>query len=101
MLIEYSPINLSWMTTLLNYIRYLLETSSTPNVSSKDSVDVVIVCALKSPEFEALMQLPWHWEEFMPISEVIFIRRGFFYSNGQKITVAAAHVTRMGMVRQL
>ena len=98
MLIEYSPINLSWMTTLLNYIRYLLETSSTPNVSSKDSVDVVIVCALKSPEFEALMQLPWHWEEFMPISEVIFIRRGFFYSNGQKITVAAAHVTRMGMV---
>jgi len=97
-LIEYSPINLSWLNTLLNYIKYLLETSKLSSHSSNKSVDVVIVCALKSPEFKALMQLPWNWEEFLPISEVIFVRRGFFISNGQKITVAATYVTRMGMV---
>lgn len=97
-LIEYSPTNLSWMFTLLNYVGYLLRSDNTESMKSQDKIDVVILCALKDPEFESLMQLPWYWEEFMPISDNVFVRKGFFYSNGKKITVAATHAQRMGMV---
>lgn len=59
---------------------------------------MTVICALRNPEFEQVLKLPWKWGASEPIDDHTFIHRGTFTSNGIDFSVAAAFAPRMGMV---
>lgn len=99
-IIDYSQIDDEWQQRIINCVKYIVqEKLSRPSeVQSASQTDVVIICALETPEFDALMDLPWNWAAARPIHDHMFVRDGWFFSSGLKITVSAAFATRKGMV---
>lgn len=99
-IINYSQTDNEWQQRIVNCANYILrEKQARPIVTAiAERTDIVLLCALETPEFEALMEVPWNWAPSRPIHDHMFVRDGWFISNGHKITVAAAFASRMGMV---
>lgn len=99
-IINYSPTDIEWIRLIINCVKYIKQVISDESNSTtiKSQVDLVIICALESPEFDAILNLPWNWEASRPIDNLIFVRDGWFYSNNKKISVVATFSSRMGMV---
>jgi nucleoside phosphorylase/CheY-like chemotaxis protein len=99
-IISYSQIDNEWQQRIINCVQYILgEKQARPvEITKPAHLDIVLLCALETPEFEALMELPWNWAPSRPIHDHMFVRDGWFLSKGEKITVAAAFASRMGMV---
>lgn len=99
-IINYSQIDNEWQQRIINCVNYILqEKQARPQeIPNQNAIDVVVICALETPEFEELMKLPWEWTASRPIHDHMFVRDGCFVSKGRKITVSAAFTSRMGMV---
>lgn len=99
-IINYSHIDNEWQQRIINCVQYIMgEKQARPvEITKPIYVDIVLLCALETPEFDALMELPWNWAPSRPIHDHMFVRDGWFLSKGKKITVAAAFSSRMGMV---
>lgn len=99
-IIPYSQTDDEWIQRIVNCVQYIQQESvDRPcNCSDIQRVDVALLCALESPEFEELIKLPWNWSPARPIHDYLFVRDGWLESNGRKISVSAAYATRMGMV---
>lgn len=99
-IINYSPTDTEWVRQIINCVKYIKQVieGDSNSLPIKSHVDLLIVCALETPEFDAVLNLPWNWEASRPIDNLIFVRDGWFYSKGKKITVVATFSSRMGMV---
>lgn len=99
-IISYSQTDDEWIHRILNCVKYIqLESEARPCVCAESpAVDLALLCALESPEFEELVKLPWNWSPARPIHDYLFVRDGWFEAGGKRITVAASFSTRMGMV---
>ena len=60
--------------------------------------DLCVVTALRSPELEAMRNLPWNWEGPRSLDEVGFYYKGSSSSVDSSFSVVAAAAPRMGMV---
>ncbi|WP_303670938.1 5'-methylthioadenosine/S-adenosylhomocysteine nucleosidase family protein [Pseudomonas aeruginosa] len=99
-IIPYSQTDDEWIQRIVNCVQYIMQESvARPCICGEtQSVDVAVLCALESPEFEEIMKLSWNWSPARPIHDYLFVKDGWFESKGTKITVSAAYSTRMGMV---
>ncbi|MBB2758121.1 UNVERIFIED_ORG: nucleoside phosphorylase [Xanthomonas campestris] len=86
-----------WVERIKNCVNYLRSASTAPT-PRKSEADVLIVCALRSPELDAVKRLKWSWEVEAPFDEVSFISRATFKSGEREVRVVAAAAPRMGMV---
>lgn len=93
--LEFSESNDGWCNSILASVEYL-ETKDASHVVAL--ADVVVVCALRSPELDQVLRLPWQWGPSEPIDDHTFIHRGSFNSGSKVYSVAAAFAPRMGMV---
>lgn len=96
-IIEYRESSDSWSSQIVNCIEYL-QRASVENEIPSIKTDVAILCALKSPELDAVLRIPWNWTEPKPLSDSLFARQGSFKSGGREYSVTATHCTRMGIV---
>lgn len=94
--IEYSDVSDEWLHKILACINYALGNNDLEN--SNKNIDLLVVCALLSPELNAVLNLPWNWSEAILIDENIFIYFGSFEVQNKTINVAAAYTLRPGMV---
>ncbi len=96
-LIHYDPTSDSWSNQIINCVNYLQKSS---NVRKKNDYlcDVAILCALRDPELNAILRLPWGWSELKPLAENLFGYEGRFTSNSKEFSVFASYCTRMGIV---
>jgi nucleoside phosphorylase/CheY-like chemotaxis protein len=98
-IINYSHVDNEWQQRIINCVQYILvEKQSRPVETKPAAVDIVLLCALETPEFDAVMELPWNWAPSRPIHDHMFVRDGWFVAKGKRVTVAAAFASRMGMV---
>lgn len=99
-IVNYSQIDDEWQQRIINCANYIVrEKQARPVETEKtERTDIVLLCALETPEFEALMELPWEWAPSRPIHDHMFVRDGWFLSKGRRVTVSAAFASRMGMV---
>lgn len=99
-IVRYSPTADEWIAKIIACAQYMQGNAAEAAVPSATNVDVVIVCALPSPELEQVLKLPWSWcttPTMLP--DATFVHHGSFVTHdGQRYTVAAAHASRMGMV---
>lgn len=98
-IIDYNAESDSWITRIINCLAYLNKRSRhAPHELEKQSIDIAIICALESPEFEEVLKLPWNWGDPRPIDDSVFVRDGSFDVGNRKVTVAATFASRMGMI---
>lgn len=97
--VEYSESNDDWVNQINHCIDYLLSRNNIgePSIPAHQ-IDVAIVCALHSPEYDQVVALDWNWTAPRPLDDITFVQEGHFFSNGKKITVCATYTSRMGMV---
>lgn len=95
--VSYSAVDDSWVQRIVNCAKYLMKNNEQGNKQAFN-FDLAIVCALKEPELEEVLKLPWQWGEPQPLDDVTFFREGSFEVGGSTHRVAALSATRMGMV---
>ncbi|AXI61637.1 hypothetical protein DLD99_14540 [Pseudomonas kribbensis] len=98
-IIEYADHSETWMSRIINCVSYINRSAVSGGIQiDRCSVDVAIICALESPEFEAVLDLPWNWGAARPIDDSVFVRDGWFLLGDTRITVVATFASRMGMI---
>ncbi|HFQ7086730.1 TPA: hypothetical protein ACHSON_002239 [Raoultella planticola ATCC 33531] len=99
-IIRYDINNIEWIRKIINCAKYLIGKigSKDDEVKKQNAVDLAIICALQTPELDAVLRLPWNWGVSRPIDDLIFVRDGWFISDNKKITVVAVYASRMGMI---
>jgi nucleoside phosphorylase/CheY-like chemotaxis protein len=95
--IEYSHVDDSWVEQIVNCVSYL-KGSGNERRQVGYVFDLAVICALKEPELEQVIRLPWNWEASKPLDDVTFFREGVLNVGSRKYRVAAVHAPRMGMV---
>ena len=95
--VPYSVVDESWVQRIVNCAKYLMNKDKRDDKPDFD-FDLAIVCALKEPELEEVVKLPWNWGEPKPLDDVTFFREGSLDIEGRRHKVAALCSTRMGMV---
>lgn len=98
-IIDYAEQSDAWMHRIINCVEYLRrDKSGEVQVCGASSVDIAVICALETPELDAVLTLPWNWQPSRPVDDSVFVYDGWFNIGKTKVTVAAAFSTRMGMV---
>ncbi|NBB16590.1 hypothetical protein GVN21_14600 [Caulobacter sp. SLTY] len=86
-----------WRAQLISSIRYILGEAQQER-DARYETDLCVLTALKTPELDAVLRIPWAWQAAEPLDDVTFVRRGSFSSQGQSFSVVAASASKMGMV---
>ncbi|MBD9573694.1 hypothetical protein IB260_00085 [Pseudomonas sp. PDM23] len=86
-----------WLSGIINCVRYMLNIEAGKKEEA-ESVDLCVITALYSPEYTAVLDLPWKWGDPELLDHCTSIRRGSFVSGRKTYSVVAAHCLRMGMV---
>lgn len=96
-IVTYSPVSDGWVSKITNCVTYLKNKATNAEPVYHD-FDLVILCALSSPEMEEIICLPWEWSAAKPMDDTSFFREGKLQIGSKIYKVAAASATRMGMV---
>lgn len=92
--VPYEQNDSSWLIIIENLIDYQ---KSIIRDSSIMELDLLVVCALRSPELKSVLSLPWKWS-LKELGGELELHVGSFSSGGKNYTVGACHCSRMGMV---
>ncbi len=85
----------SWLKSIEKLIRYILEERT---MASKYSVDICIMTALQTPELDAILDLPWEWEEAEVLDTCTYYHRGALKLDQDTYSVVAVTAGLPGMV---
>lgn len=86
-----------WADQLAAKVRHLLRVQQVEAGPGPD-VDLVVVTALKNPELDAVLDLPWDWSQLdRPGDPTRYFSGKFQRKNGTSGTVVAARAPQMGM----
>lgn len=95
--IKVSDTESAWVERVKNCVGYLR--SARDHISERPrKADLLIICALRSPELDAVKKLGWSWDAETPFDDVSFVSKGVIRTGKADITVVAAAAPRMGMV---
>ncbi|EMR4109877.1 TPA: hypothetical protein QEL08_003351 [Stenotrophomonas maltophilia] len=95
--IKVSEADNGWVERVKNCVNYL-RSARKEDVTRTSKAEVLVICALRSPELEAVKKLPWNWEAETPFDDVSFISKGVVSTAKGNVRVIAAAAPRMGMV---
>lgn len=96
-IVRYTETDEEWLAQIANCAMYARQALSAPLVDSYKT-DVVIVCALQSPELDQVLQLPWGFTPAKPVDDFLFVHEAKVTSGDKQLSVAAVCCPRMGMV---
>ncbi|MBD5772662.1 phosphorylase family protein [Marinomonas colpomeniae] len=92
--VKYEQNKSSWLEIIGNLIKYQ---KGIVNNSATIEVDLLVICALRTPELKSVLCLPWEWE-LKEFGNEFDLHIGSFHSGGKRYTVGACHASKMGMV---
>ena len=93
-LVLYSPSGAEWEEAIRSRIRHLLLAR---NAEREYDFDLGIVCALESPELEAIKAIEWNWNQTQQAGDHTIYFVGRFGAADDEKTVVAASTPMMGM----
>lgn len=86
----------AWVEQIQGKVRHILRSKTAPTPVSL--ADIAIITALQDPELEAILNLPWKWEQIdVPGDASIYHRGSFKRANGSVGTAVASRSPNMGM----
>lgn len=99
-LIKYSESSNGWEKQLAKKINYLIQSKRDLQNTANSSYDfdLAILTALRTPELDAILNLPANWNPFTLNNDATEYHQGYFEKDSKRIKVVAAHAPQMGMV---
>jgi nucleoside phosphorylase len=91
------PASEGWLNAIAKFVGHIAGAAADAS-HRRHLVDVCVVTALHTPEYEAVLDIPWGWKPALPLDERTFFSSGVARSSNQQVTIAAASALRMGMV---
>lgn len=88
-----SPEHHDWKFSLSSLITNLLNSKPINN-----DYDICVISALRSPEQEEFLKLPYNWLPEEHLENGILIRRGEYIVNNKNLKIVSAHCSQMGIV---
>lgn len=85
----------SWLKRVEKLIIYILKVKTSGN---QYSVDICIITAMQTPELDAILDLPWEWEEPDFLDTCTFYHRGVLKLDHNTYNVIAVTTGLPGMV---
>ena len=86
----------AWVEQIQGKVRHILRSKTAPMPVSL--ADIAIITALQDPELDAILNLPWRWEQIdVPGDATIYHRGSFTRTNGSVGTAVASRSPNMGM----
>lgn len=95
--LEYSDTDDKWLHNILACVNYIIEGNNFIK-ESKTTFDILIICALHSPELDKILALNWSWGKPILLDDNIFIYPGILTIDGTEYKIAATYALRIGMV---
>jgi nucleoside phosphorylase/CheY-like chemotaxis protein len=96
-LLQFSHGRDDWSLPLQTLARHIAAAESAVRQTVEHQAYLGIVCALQTPEFDALLRLPWDWRPLPHNEDFVFYHEGRFSVHGQEQRVIAGCVGRKGM----
>lgn len=96
-LLYYDEASDGWRNHLRASLEYLSEEPAA-RTAPAFGLDVCVLTALRTPELEAVLDLPCDWSSSRPLDDNTFIIEGKFTVADKVYRIAAASAPRMGMV---
>jgi nucleoside phosphorylase/CheY-like chemotaxis protein len=96
--IQYDPTSDEWVNRLKGNVQRLL--SMTEGVFSRPSdyqSELAVVCALESPELDAVLHIPWNWTEKHVPGDATTYFQGRIRRNESDVSIYAACASRKGL----
>jgi nucleoside phosphorylase/CheY-like chemotaxis protein len=95
----YDPSSDDWEQSLRSRALHLVQSHKTKQDRGNDGYHsyLSIICALDSPELEAVRRLPWNWNQAHVAGDPTIYFGGQLYKNGEQKLVYTASAPRMGM----
>jgi nucleoside phosphorylase len=94
--IQYDAGSESWAEQLKRKVKYIQFATKNPDKAGH-GCDLCVVTALHTPEFRAILELPWEWNDLEVEREVVAFKTGTFRSANKPRKVVAVCSGRMGM----
>lgn len=85
----------SWLSRIEKLILYILKERIS---ESQYSIDICIITALQSPELDAILELPWGWDDPEVLDSCTYYHRGVLKLDHGSYNVAAVTTGLPGMV---
>jgi nucleoside phosphorylase len=95
--ILYESASEDWFDKLKKKIRYIFLAKAGALKNLAFETNLCIITAVRDPEFEAVLRLPWSWVAEDRPSDCSVYHRGRYMRGGHECTVIAACAPRMGM----
>lgn len=95
--IRYDAASSEWAERLRRVVKRIILAERGTGVLPEHGVHLCIVTALATPELEAVLALPWAWEEFETATDPTAYYKGKIEIRGTTYEVVAAAAPRMGM----
>jgi len=98
-LIQYDVTSNAWENTLKIKIEYLISSSFYKDRLLEYDYDIAFITALRSPEFEALLELDYNWKKLRVINDSsIYYSGSLKLSNGKCLKIIGTYQPQMGMI---
>jgi len=99
-LIKYDPTSDGWQKQIEQKIEHIKRVKEDQNQELNNNfiIDLAIITALRSPELDAVLELPGEWKSHMVLNDSTEYFMGTFKTKGGNISVVAANSPQMGMV---
>lgn len=96
-LLHYDATSDDWKQKLTERTRHILLAQAAQSEAANYSYDFAIICALQSPELDALLRLPWDWQQHYQSKDDTIYYRGSIRVGNRQHSVISAAALRMGM----
>jgi len=96
--VYYNPTSDDWGAPLQERTRHMIAAKAEQQAQPKEFQSrLAVVCALRSPELDAVLRIGWAWEQHHHPGDDTIYWRGEFEREGQHHVIFAAEAARMGM----
>lgn len=85
----------SWVGRLTDLVSHISAVTK-EEATIRSTADVCVITALRSPEFEALKNLPLNWSDPIPLDSNTYVIEATLALGDESITIVAASCSRMG-----
>lgn len=99
LLIHYDHTSTDWQDKIIKKVNYIVNSKQNIYGNCFEKFDIAVVTALKEPELDAILALPYEWESFtIPNDDTVNYYRGIVEDGENKYSIVIANAPTMGMV---
>jgi len=99
LLIHYDNTSTEWQDKIIKKVNYIVNSKQNAYGNCFEKFDIAVITALKAPELDAVLSLPYEWETLsVPNDDTVNYHKGIIKNGENRYSIIVANAPIMGMV---